>query len=296
MTSKTWFGGGNNNANNANDWSPYGAPQPGDTLDMQAGVMNIRGKDLAGDTLVIGKASTSTTETLNLSNHASATLDLAQFSTDKVTANISGLDALTVNTEFPNTVQLTVNIADYSTLIGGFHMVFASVAVNGGTGSRLVNNGTIGFVGTSSKIDTSVQGNGTIHASTAQSRAAEVEFGGSVSHGQNVEVFGDPGRRLLSHVQIDQPSEFKGSVALGAFGEVDLKGLSNADSYQIKQDMLSIYSGSHVIEALRLTNPSNPNLPAYVDSVFKTASGVSIARASLDGSYHGTGTLLPVHT
>ena len=37
MTDRTWLGGGNNNARNPNDWSPTGAPQPGDILSMPNG-------------------------------------------------------------------------------------------------------------------------------------------------------------------------------------------------------------------------------------------------------------------
>ncbi len=60
MTSRTWIGGGNNNANNANDWSPAGAPLLGDVLAMQTGVMHIRDNNLAGNTLVIGGSASTT--------------------------------------------------------------------------------------------------------------------------------------------------------------------------------------------------------------------------------------------
>jgi hypothetical protein len=52
-TQRTWIGCGNNEASNPNDWSPTGAPQPGNSLNMSAGTINISGDALAGDTLTI---------------------------------------------------------------------------------------------------------------------------------------------------------------------------------------------------------------------------------------------------
>ncbi len=55
MVARTWMGGGNNYASNSRDWSPSGAPQPGDQLSMYSGgVMTVTGNALAGDTLVLG--------------------------------------------------------------------------------------------------------------------------------------------------------------------------------------------------------------------------------------------------
>jgi hypothetical protein len=51
MTNRTWIGGGNDKASNPNDWSPTGAPQPGDTLTISSGTMYVSDDNLAGDTL-----------------------------------------------------------------------------------------------------------------------------------------------------------------------------------------------------------------------------------------------------
>jgi hypothetical protein len=292
MTNRTWVGGGRNNARAAIDWSPTGVPQPGDTLDMQAGTMNIRGNDLGGNTLVIGlENQNAAPTTLNLSHNAHLSLDIARLSGDQVTVNVKGSDTLDVHTEFPSSGEFTINLANHANLAGTFNMVFSSAVINGGDGSRFSSNGSNFVQGSSLIVDTSVKGNGNFTVSNAQSRPGQLEFKGSVSHGQSVTVRGDPGRGVMAHLQIDQPDAFNGAVALNVFGEVDLTGLSNADSYQLKHDILSIYSGRTVIDRLRLTLPPSPSgLPSDV-TVRQTSTGIAIDR----GRSFDTSTLLPVH-
>jgi len=140
MANRTWLGGGNNNANNPDDWSSTGVPVPGDVLDMQAGTMNVRGNNLAGNSVVIGKEQVGAEPTLNLSHHANVSLEIAQFSDDQVTINVQGSDTLNVRSDFPSSGSLTVNLADHASLAGAFNMTFGSVVINGGNGSRFVND------------------------------------------------------------------------------------------------------------------------------------------------------------
>jgi hypothetical protein len=154
-----------------------------------------------------------------------------------------------------------------------------------------LNNGSSDLHGSSITLDTSVKGHGSIRIGTAQGSGGRLEFGDSVSSGQNVAVFGDPGRNLASLVQIDKPEAFKGSVALGAFGKVDLVGLTGADSYLLKDDILSIYSGCTVIDKVRLTTPPPPSGPPFEVTVVQTSTGIDINRNSTDS----TGIGLPVH-
>ncbi|HXA26249.1 MAG TPA: hypothetical protein VNW90_28530 [Acetobacteraceae bacterium] len=286
MTSRIWIGGGNDNVGNANDWSPFGVPLPGDTLNMQTGAMNIRGDDLAGNTLMIGGSSLTT---LNLSHHAAVSVDIAQESVDQVTVNVKGSDTLNIHTEFPSSGNFTINLADHASLTANFNMVFSSAVINGGDDSRFTGGGLL--EGSHVTIHARASG-GSFAVQTAQSIPGRVEFGGSVSHNESVAVRGDPGRGIASQVQIDQPGEFKGAVALGVFGEVDLMGLVNASSYAIKNDILSIYSGHKVIDNLRLTTPPAPGLPTFNITVAQTSAGIVIDR----GVFHGNGTLLPVHS
>ncbi len=291
MANRTWVGGGNDKANNASDWSPTGVPLPGDLLDMQGGTINIRGDDLAGNALTIGELGQSAAPTtLNLSHHASVSLDIAPTSTDQVTVNVEGSDTLNVFTEFPSTGKLTVNLADHARLAGGFNLIFSTATISGGDGSRFVNNGANLLQGSHVVFDTDVKGSGSFVVRTAQSSGGQLEFGGAVSRGQSVEVSGDRDRFAISRVQIDDPTAFRGSIALNPFGEVDLIGLAGAESYQLRNDILSIYSGCGVIEKLHLTTPPPASGTAYDISVRQTAAGVVIDRDPLGH----TGTLLPV--
>ena len=290
MTNRTWIGGGNNRASRASHWSPDGVPQPGDTLEMQAGTMNIRGDDLAGDTLVINKPTTETAPTtLNLSRHAVVSLVEPPFLFESVTINVKGSDTLNVQTQFGG--QFNINLADHARLDGNLHMAFSSATIHGGDGSRYLNNGS-GLLGGSTVIfDTSVEGNGSFRVVNAQSRPGQLEFSGPVSYGQYVEVEGESSRGVRAFVSIDQPDSFKGLVGLGVFGEVDLIGLTNADSFQLKNDILSIFSGCQVIDQLRLTTLTvPPNFAPDTDvRVYQTAAGVVVDR----GFSHDGGTLLP---
>ncbi len=293
MTDRTWTGAQNNSARDPNNWSPTGVPVPGDTLAMQSGMMNIRDNDLAGGTVVFGTDETLATGTLNLSHHATASLGLALGASADVTINVKGSDTLNVNHEAPGGLQLTVDLADHASLTGAFLMTFGGVALTGGDGSRFVNNGSSLFEGTSVKLDTSVVGKGSITLTGNQSAGGPLEFGGSVSRGQDVSVTGEEDRDIVARVQVDQPEEFKAAVTLGVFGEVDLVGLTNADSYQLRDDILSIYSGCKVIDTLRLTAPPPPfGGPTFDVTVSRTSTGVAIDRGAIAfGS-----TPLPMHS
>ena len=292
MTKKTWVGGGNNNASNAKDWSPKGVPVPGDTIDIQSGTMNIRGNDLAGNTLLLDKPFTNTAATtLNLTRHASVSLNVPAFLSETVTVNVQGTDTLHVANATPSDLFLTVNLADHATLTGNFNLLFGRTVVHGGSGSSLVNNGTSALHGNGIILDTNVNGVGNFTVSSAQGSIGRLEFGGSVSHGQTVDVGADPGRGFVSQVQVDHPGAFKGSVSLETNGELDLMGLTDADSYQLKNDILSIYSGAAVIDRVRLTLPAPPSGPVLGITVRQTSAGVVVDR----GPSSQAGTLLPVH-
>src|ERR1700761_5989517 len=118
MTDLTWIGGGNNRASNPLLWSPASAPSAGDNLIVTASpdnpgpfTMNVKGDDLAGDTVSIDARFTA-----NLSKHAvmsatggnegltfnlsqNSTLDFSPGFTSGLTVNVSGHDNATIGAE-----------------------------------------------------------------------------------------------------------------------------------------------------------------------------------------------------
>ena len=118
MTARTWTGAQNSSARDPNNWTPTGIPQPGDTLTMTDGTMDIRDQDLAGNTLLIDQQGVSTAAaTLNLSGHAKVSLDMTTTG-DRVTVNVKGSDTLNARNESGTGGQgLTVNLAQHATLL-----------------------------------------------------------------------------------------------------------------------------------------------------------------------------------
>jgi hypothetical protein len=263
---RTWIGGGDNQASNPNDWSPAGAPQPGDALDMPTGsTMNIIGNALAGDSLHIGDSV--------LGGQSPAVFD------------VSGRASFNLDVNFPpyGVSSTTVNLADHSEWIGGFSSAFVPAFVSGGRFSN--TSSTID--GGHATITSAVIGHGSFTVSTAQSASGVLEFAGSVSRHQAVHITGgDPSRGSTATAVIDHPDEFHGSVTLA--GELDLQGLT-ADSYSLKQDLLTLYAGNQIVD--RINFDLSPQAMAF--GVSQTASGIAI---HADGAlYRGGGELLPVH-
>jgi hypothetical protein len=129
--------------------------------------------------------------------------------------------------------------------------------------------------------------------SFAVTQGASLVFLGAVGPAQTVSVsngtvFGSA--RLI----IDNPNEFHGAVDLtytpgagAGVPQIDLLGLTKADSYSYHDDMLSIWSGKSVIDTLRLAT-STP----YGFAVASTMGGVSVIPDTANHTYPGE---LPVH-
>lgn len=92
-------------------------------------------------------------------------------------------------------------------------------------------------------------------------------------------------------MQVNHPAAFNGSVGLETDGELDLMGLSGADSYQLQNDILSIYSGAAVIDRVHLTLPPPLSGSILGITVRQTSAAVIVDR----GPSFQTGTLPPVH-
>ena len=284
MVNRTWIGGGNNKADNPNDWSPTGV-QAGDNLWMPQGVINISGDDLSSDALaLLGN------DTVNISRGSSVVATIPAGG-GPATINISGTDNLSLQVGSPGgnaaaPVDGTVNLAANSQWIGSFNVVAgvnvtngASLLVNSGNKASIVDNG-ISFVQNANShavINTDVSGTAIVRLSGG----GVLELGGSVGAGQTF-LLSQP-----SFLQIDDPKQFAGNVNLIG-GEIDLEGLAKADSFTYQNDMLSIFSGKSVIDTLNLAD-STPN--GFV--VEKAAGSVNIV-AVADPTNPPIG--LPLHT
>ena len=295
MTDRTWLGGGNNNARNPHDWSPTGAPQPGDTLSMvNGGTMNVRDDDLAGNAVHVGD-SAGRQETFNLSHHALLAVVQNVDTGSETTVNVHGRDTLRFSSIFPSGPQLTVNLDHHARLTASFNMVFGSLTVNGDDKAKLINDENDSLSGVHTVITPDVLGIGSFKAGTAQGVGGFLEFGHSVSRDQGVTVSGDPERRLATVLKIDKPREFHAAVTMQAKTETDLVGLAKADSYTFENDMLKIFSGNRLIDRLRLTNDGTFIGQPHDLVVSKSGSDVFLTQAGLTSPPIGS-TMLPLHT
>jgi len=300
MVTRTWIGGGNNDVNNPADWSPTGVPVIGDTIIMTHGTMNIKGSalpDLNQD--VFGALNVEGNVTLNLSDNANVTPINIQSGT--ATIHVRGEASFPLQTDQTGASAI-VDLAANSHWVGDFSAFAGSIVINGHNRAQFINNATSSGA---TVVEPGTPARVTINADIGDGSApidafagATVEIGGSAASGQVFQAnayssaFGSsldtPGI-----IKMDHPDQFFGQVQLG-IGEIDLVGLTKANSYSYQNDMLSIYSCGRIIDNLSLQQvPSLPGSGIGSFAVEKTAEGVSIYTV---GNIHPTGTLLPMHT
>lgn len=321
MAHLNWIGGGNNKASNPKDWSPTGAPQPGDSLTIAAGTMNIAGSDLAGDYLSLslgGPFPYRGPITLNLTKDAVLNEGLDPYGAGaSVTFNLSDstlnlvADAVyfgsinpVINIKHHDTFHYsvgagsggTINLLPNATWNGdiyvhalGNHDYGGDIAVNGARHASFDNHASEIDSGHTT-INADVIGIGSFGMGLKASyggHPATLEFSGAVGPGQTIymsDAAHSNNTGLL--LKLDKPTAFHGSVTL-VQGTIDLVGLATADSYTFKNDLLSIFSGKSVIDTLRLHDAA-----AYGFVVEKTATRISVVSIN-DPTHRPAG--LPLH-
>jgi len=221
VATKTWAGSPTNDASDPSAWTPAGAPQPGDTLQMGGGTMNISGDALAGDTL-----------TLNVVGETE-------------TFNVAGTDRFDLQPSLPYAAgaNVTVNLADGGQWVGGFQGGVNDRVTVSASGSGQWSNTSTHFNGPA-VIDADVTGTGTIDDILAHSTGT-VEFKKAVGAGQAVTVSGYAQQSDNGVVQVDDPNSYQAATALG-FGELRLEGLE-ADSYNQDNGRLTLWQGDTVV-------------------------------------------------
>jgi hypothetical protein len=244
MTTRTWIGGGNNEASNPRDWSPAGAPQPGDSLSLDTGTLGISGNALAGDTLTIGGGATVDIDT----NHA-AILKLA---TQEPGAHIN------IRVASGSTLTLTADFGSYSYL-----------NVSGG---RLAFIGTSTFGAFSTVLSDTLVGSGTLDLNGGDASGESMEINGAVGPGLTFNINSMPGDAGL---QIDKPLSFAADIHMQQSGWVAFIGL-HATSGELRNGLLEIFDGRKLVDLVRLSNTGGaaPQLRQNSDGVmFSTGLG-----------------------
>jgi hypothetical protein len=297
-TSLTWIGGGNNKASNPKDWSPDQKPVSGETLTMAvSGTMNIKGADLAGDTLTIGGSEP--TDTLNLNNATIGNIGLNGFESTNITMNLTG--ANNVNFMLDSNIDahgsLDIIMRDNATLTGDFSLDrwnFDTIDINGGT---FINNNQDAMLsgGSTETLNCKIEGTGSF------TDVSTLTFMKPVSAGQTVNFQGEYLQGDSGVLNLADALAFKGSIVVTgetgpnpqnifdvADATINLAGLAQSTSYSFVNDILTLFDANKIVDTLKLTTP-------YAVSVDKTATGITVY-SGYNPQTNPQGTALPLHT
>jgi hypothetical protein len=268
-TTRTWKGGGNNNASNPRDWNPMGVPQPGDNLSMTQGVMNVSGNALTGDTLSVSNA--------DINTHAAARLHLSVTNT--------------VNVHNDGTVFLTdlIERGQHLNISGGTINIIGTSTFDG-------NGGSTG----SAVFDSDLVGSGTLDLLGGNHNGIAMEIDGSVARGLTFRL---GSAAPTASLQIDDPTKFPGLIDLSQSGTADLgggpqslfdfaafMGLRHVTSASLHDDTLRMFDGKKLVDTVRLTGGSGLQLQQNSEGVVLSSGFESVRFAP-----GGIGTMIPFH-
>jgi len=259
LVTRTWVGGSNVIAANPANWSPAGAPQPGDSLLIStAATINVGGNDLAGDLLTVNTDRAGPAASVNINTFFNAQLNLVDDFSAGVTLSVE--DTVTLN-------------------LGSIH------------GGLVGQGGTIQFIGSSgvngsTVLNNNLTGNATVALAGAQGEGSSMEINGAV--GQGLTFVLHASAPVLS-LQLDQPGQFAGLLDLGLpggyFGDVLFKGLQ-ATSGTLANGVLDMFNGNSLIDSVRITGDT-----ARL-TLDQTSSGVALSQGHLySGNLVGTGVI-----
>jgi len=257
---------------------------------MDSGTANMAGGNLAGDTLHVGTqisfSSSMPPAVINLSDDATLTAIAAttSFAQQSIVFNASGFDTLnlTINSNYYATMSTQVNIAAYSLLRG-------TVAVGGHNGELTIHGAKYSFFDNDGPSSVGNNCVATINAdvlgigSFAVSSQSSLAFLHGVGPGQSVSLAG------FDALDIGKPHAFLGLVdvenAAPSFN-VELAGITNADSYSYANDLLTLFQGGRPIDMLRFLDQGS-------FQVSENSSGIAISGSA--NSLPPGSVLLPLH-
>jgi hypothetical protein len=244
--------------NFAYGWSPDQRPQDGDTLIANTGTVVQIAERLPNTTLDLGFSFDPTTSSYlppPVFDMIGGTIGSVDVTTQTpapggAQINIFGhatIDSLALGATFAGD-KATVNLAPHSRLTATFDGGSRSqLQVNGNPGAVLDNEGdsTVSIA----HIVANVAGSGTWH----DGGFGHMEFAGSVSRGQTIDLSGNAG------LTIDHPDNFHAGIMLeNGWGpgigapNILLAGVQG-DSWTYRNDMLTIRSGGQVVDHLRIS-------------------------------------------
>jgi len=270
-------------ATNPSNWSPEGAPQAGDTLDMPSGQMQINGNDLRGDTLNLGDGSNPTNQLLQLNNQAVVHLNVEPWA--NTTVNVFDNSVAYVDL-VANSAAINFNLGTNASLqTTSVDLENSTSSVVGGM--AFLNTGDVWVHDSTLLVNSDLEGTGTVHVTSDHSQST-VELFKSVSTGQTFNLDGNPSSLDPAKLKVDNPAAFDGTVNLD-YAKTVLVGLQ-ADSYSFKDDLLSVYFKGTVVDTLKLHSPSSFGGQDLHLSVYATGTGVLVDNSGLGGT---NGVLLP---
>jgi hypothetical protein len=304
MTSKTWIGGhAGNAAGSAANWSPTGAPQPGDNLTVVTGTLEIGGR-LAGDTLHLNDPGVAVGPvTLDLNGNANISIDGFLQAGNTLTVNVSGTDHLDATNGFAtgsNQRGGTFNLAANSHLYVTGSMSFGyGGLVTGGHGAVLTNNGTLMLgastigTGVTGAVATTVNGTGTLVFRGYHSGGGTAEISSKIASTQHVELNpGDNGlTMILSDPKVHALLSVDPVVNRGVVSVV-LQGVTADDFTLGDGGTVMLTKGGHAVDTLRVNNVAGAfaTTAAFgADSTTITFATHTPQTISLGGSLNGSG-------
>lgn len=267
MTNRTWIGGRNSNdAGAAANWSPTGAPQPGDDLTVVQGTLEIGRNSLANDILHVNDPLISGGDpsgngapvTLDMNgNGATARIDGELFFGDPLTINARGLDFIDATGGF-GAITGNINLADHAHLFmtGGIMQFAYGGSINGGVGTTLTNYGRIDM--TQGHVSTLVNGDGTLVFHGYHNGPGYAEISAPVTMAQTVEL---NGRLNPIQLTLSDPGDFHAMLKIDNRASVVVKGIQ-ANGFVAYNDLLLLTNAGRVVDALRVPDLRNTSVTA----------------------------------
>ena len=293
MTTKVWVGG-TGSLDNPLEWSPSGAPGPGDVAIIQIGTAIATEQKLDGYELQL-QSPASVLDITDVQFGAHFTLTMPPGAGGTATLNAIGFNANygLIQVLSPSGPQqfsppVTINMSDLapSATCSGARAIFVNngtILVDSGqpfaivaqsADAVLINNGLMHLDAPYMQADigVSVLGSGTIETGHAITPAPSalllasipfVEFGGTVGSGENL-VFSDE-----AFVQIDKPLQFHATIHgfepltsptspppywYAPFQPEIILANTQVTSYNVSHDVLSLWNGTSLVAQLHFAD------------------------------------------